>query len=166
MIIFGNFIAILLRSTKNQPVYQSRNHIRVFMLCSFVQGQPSGEAFIQLDGEQSASNVAYYKNARSLFFAGNKYPLEVVQCSGEDMNMELVGMASAAPPLLSLSPALTHSHNNNNNNTHFNNCTTSHFAAAAAAHPPQLQPPPPPYDTCTYLLKSFRQNYLKYIQLF
>ena len=59
--------------------------------CS-VQGQPSGEAFIQMNFESAAFNAAMHKNNKYLFFNGKKYYIEVLQCSGEDMNQILLGL--------------------------------------------------------------------------
>lgn len=56
------------------------------------QGQPSGEAFIQFDSEQSAYNVSSYKNCKFMYYAERKFILEVIQCSGEDMNLVLIGV--------------------------------------------------------------------------
>lgn len=56
------------------------------------QGQPSGEAFIQFDGEISSLNVSNHKNGKCMFFNGKKYFIEVIQCSGEEMNLVLLGL--------------------------------------------------------------------------
>ncbi|KAK5647185.1 hypothetical protein RI129_002077 [Pyrocoelia pectoralis] len=72
------------------------------------QGQPSGEAFIQMDSEQSAFNAAQQKHHRYMIFGKKQRYIEVFQCSGEDMNLVLTGgipapvsPAKAAPALLS-----------------------------------------------------------------
>ncbi|KAF2884210.1 hypothetical protein ILUMI_21965 [Ignelater luminosus] len=72
------------------------------------QGQPSGEAFIQMDSEQSAYNAAQQKHHRYMIFGKKQRYIEVFQCSGEDMNLVLTGgipapvsPAKAAPALLS-----------------------------------------------------------------
>lgn len=57
-----------------------------------IKGQASGEAFIQFDGEQSAYNVCNHKNSKFMFFTGRKYFIEVLQCSGEEMNLVLMGV--------------------------------------------------------------------------
>lgn len=58
---------------------------------SFKQGQPSGEAFIQMDSEESARLCAQRKHNQFMVF-GKKYRyIEVFQCSGDDMNMVLNG---------------------------------------------------------------------------
>ncbi|XP_054740728.1 RNA-binding protein fusilli isoform X1 [Anastrepha obliqua] len=55
------------------------------------QGQPSGEAFIQMDSEESARLCASRKHNQFMMF-GKKYRyIEVFQCSGDDMNMVLNG---------------------------------------------------------------------------
>uniref|UniRef100_A0A034W8Q1 RNA-binding protein fusilli n=1 Tax=Bactrocera dorsalis TaxID=27457 RepID=A0A034W8Q1_BACDO len=55
------------------------------------QGQPSGEAFIQMDSEESARLCALRKHNQFMMF-GKKYRyIEVFQCSGDDMNMVLNG---------------------------------------------------------------------------
>jgi epithelial splicing regulatory protein 1/2 len=56
------------------------------------QRQPSGEAFIQFDSEQAAYNVHVHKNAKSMHFNSKKIPIEVIQCSGEEMNLVLMGI--------------------------------------------------------------------------
>ncbi|XP_055853789.1 RNA-binding protein fusilli isoform X1 [Episyrphus balteatus] len=55
------------------------------------QGQPSGEAFIQMDSEEAARQCAQRKHNQFMVF-GKKYRyIEVFQCSGDDMNMVLSG---------------------------------------------------------------------------
>lgn len=80
-----------------------------------MQGQPSGEAFIQMDSEQSAFVTAQQKHHRYMIFGKKQRYIEVFQCSGEDMNLVLTGgmpnsaagaaapvkAAGAAPALLS-----------------------------------------------------------------
>ena len=46
------------------------------------QGQPSGEAFIQLDSESASFNVSNHKNGKCMYFNGKKHFLEAIQCSG------------------------------------------------------------------------------------
>lgn len=55
------------------------------------QGQPSGEAFIQMDSEQSAYITAQQKHYRNMIFGKKQRYIEVFQCSGEDMNLVLTG---------------------------------------------------------------------------
>lgn len=55
------------------------------------QGQPSGEAFIQMDSEGSAFLAAQRKHHRCMIFGKKQRYIEVFQCSGEDMNLVLTG---------------------------------------------------------------------------
>ncbi|XP_075227568.1 epithelial splicing regulatory protein fusilli [Lycorma delicatula] len=55
------------------------------------QGQPSGEAFIQMDSEASAFLAAQQKHHRYMIFGKKQRYIEVFQCSGEDMSMVLTG---------------------------------------------------------------------------
>ena len=57
-----------------------------------MKGQASGESFIQFDGEQSSLNASMHKNGKCLFFANKKFFIEVLQCSGEEMNLVLMGI--------------------------------------------------------------------------
>ncbi|KAI4474127.1 hypothetical protein M0802_015769 [Mischocyttarus mexicanus] len=59
------------------------------------QGQPSGEAFIQMDSESSAHACATQRHHRFMVFGKKQRYIEVFQCSGEDMNLVLTG---AVPP--------------------------------------------------------------------
>ncbi|XP_047119808.1 RNA-binding protein fusilli isoform X2 [Schistocerca piceifrons] len=65
------------------------------------QGQPSGEAFIQMDSEQSAFLSAQQKHHRYMTFGKKQRYIEVFQCSGEDMNLVLTG----GIPTSAVSPA-------------------------------------------------------------
>ncbi|XP_063218034.1 RNA-binding protein fusilli isoform X6 [Bacillus rossius redtenbacheri] len=69
------------------------------------QGQPSGEAFIQMDSEQSAFHTAQQKHHRYMVFGKKQRYIEVFQCSGEDMNMVLTGGIPAGPPVSPAKPA-------------------------------------------------------------
>ncbi|XP_052843011.1 RNA-binding protein fusilli isoform X5 [Drosophila gunungcola] len=67
------------------------------------QGQPSGEAFIQMDAEDSARLCAQRKHNQFMVFGKKFRYIEVFQCSGDDMNMVLNGglaspVAQAPPP--------------------------------------------------------------------
>ncbi|XP_034479399.1 RNA-binding protein fusilli isoform X3 [Drosophila innubila] len=64
------------------------------------QGQPSGEAFIQMDSEDSARLCAQRKHNQYMIFGKKLRYIEVFQCSGDDMNQVLNGgLASpVAPP--------------------------------------------------------------------
>ncbi|XP_072389210.1 RNA-binding protein fusilli isoform X1 [Diabrotica undecimpunctata] len=95
------------------------------------QGQPSGEAFIQMDSEQSAFMTAQQKHHRNMAFGKKQRYIEVFQCSGEDMNLVLTGglptpPAKAATALLSpgMLPPIAHL-------------------------PPTNIPPPPPPQSAT-----------------
>ncbi len=61
-------------------------------LWMYQQGQPSGEAFIQFDGELSSFNASNHKNGKCMYFGSKKYFIEVIQCSGEEMNLVLLGL--------------------------------------------------------------------------
>ncbi|CAF3545511.1 unnamed protein product, partial [Rotaria sp. Silwood2] len=63
---------------------------KVFVYC--FKGQPSGEAFIQMDSEGASFNAATHKNNKYMFYNGKKRYIEVLQCSGEDMNHILLGL--------------------------------------------------------------------------
>ncbi|KAK6632912.1 hypothetical protein RUM43_012655 [Polyplax serrata] len=51
-----------------------------------VHGQPSGEAFIQMNSEASASQAANHCHHRYINFGKKQRYVEVFQCSGDDMN--------------------------------------------------------------------------------
>ena len=55
------------------------------------QGQPSGEAFIQMDSEGGAFGAANSKHHRYMVFGKKQRYIEVFQCSGEDMSVVLTG---------------------------------------------------------------------------
>lgn len=55
------------------------------------QGQPSGEAFIQMDSEQAACLTAHNRHHRYMVFGKKQRYIEVFQCSGDDMNLVLTG---------------------------------------------------------------------------
>ncbi|VEN48780.1 unnamed protein product [Callosobruchus maculatus] len=118
------------------------------------QGQPSGEAFIQMDSEQSAFVAAHLKHHHYMTFGKKQRYIEVFQCSGEDMNLVLTGglphprvVSPAAAPKPPATAAVR--------------AAQAHAAAAAAAHDMlslggnQLMPPaaaapafgPPPPGT-------------------
>merc|ERR1719186_2030116 len=61
------------------------------------QGQPSGEAFIQMDGEVSAQAAANTRHNRYMNIGKKQRYIEVLQCSGEDMSLVLTGGALAPP---------------------------------------------------------------------
>lgn len=45
-----------------------------------------------MDSEAAAFNAAAHKNNKYMFFNGKKRYIEVIQCSGEDMNHILLGL--------------------------------------------------------------------------
>ncbi|XP_053201759.1 1-phosphatidylinositol 3-phosphate 5-kinase-like isoform X1 [Panonychus citri] len=55
------------------------------------QGQPSGEAFIQMDSEQSAAMAAAQRHHKYMSFGKKQRYIEVFQCSIDDMNLVLTG---------------------------------------------------------------------------
>ncbi|XP_015183240.1 PREDICTED: RNA-binding protein fusilli isoform X2 [Polistes dominula] len=65
------------------------------------QGQPSGEAFIQMDSESSAHACATQRHHRFMVFGKKQRYIEVFQCSGEDMNLVLTGAPPSTKALLS-----------------------------------------------------------------
>ena len=71
-------------------------------ICFHFQGTPSGEAFIQMDSEQSAEQAAVNKHKKFMFIGAKKRYIEVLQSSGEDMNLVLTTGVNALP-----SPAAT-----------------------------------------------------------
>ncbi|XP_035702369.1 RNA-binding protein fusilli isoform X2 [Folsomia candida] len=62
------------------------------------QGQPSGEAFIQMDSEPSAFLASTQKHHRYMLHFKKQRYIEVFQCSGDDMNLVLTG-GQISPPL-------------------------------------------------------------------
>ncbi|XP_039297317.1 RNA-binding protein fusilli isoform X2 [Nilaparvata lugens] len=69
------------------------------------QGQPSGEAFIQMDSESSAFMTAQQKHHRYMFYGKKQRYIEVFQCSGDDMSMVLTGNYPATSlPTSAVSP--------------------------------------------------------------
>jgi len=62
------------------------------------QGQPSGEAFIQMDSESSANSAATNRHNIYMVIGKKQRYIEVLQCSGEDMSLVLTGGLGAPPP--------------------------------------------------------------------
>ncbi|XP_043222924.1 epithelial splicing regulatory protein 1-like isoform X2 [Amphibalanus amphitrite] len=60
------------------------------------QGQPSGEAFIQMVSEEAAFLASKDRHHRYMPFGKKQRYIEVFQCSGDDMNLVLSGSVSAA----------------------------------------------------------------------
>eukprot|EP00095_Tigriopus_kingsejongensis_P008653 maker-scaffold537_size144400-snap-gene-0.21 protein:Tk08653 transcript:maker-scaffold537_size144400-snap-gene-0.21-mRNA-1 annotation:"rna-binding protein fusilli isoform x2" len=70
------------------------------------QGQPSGEAFIEMTSEPAAFQSAHHRHHRNMTFGKKQRYIEVFQCSGEDMNFVLTGnsLAGVGGPPSSQSP--------------------------------------------------------------
>lgn len=65
-------------------------------------GQPSGEAFIQMDSEHSSFMASQQRHHRYMPFGKKQRYIEVFQCSGEDMHMVLTGgLPTQRPPVVS-----------------------------------------------------------------
>ncbi|KAI4469160.1 heterogeneous nuclear ribonucleoprotein-related [Holotrichia oblita] len=114
------------------------------------QGQPSGEAFIQMDSEHSAFITAQNKHHRYMIFGKKQRYIEVFQCSGEDMNLVLTGgipapvsPAKAAPALLS--PGM--------------------LPSIAPLPPTNIPPPPPPSTSVAPISQSYVQPAAHHHQL-
>ncbi|CAG7819135.1 unnamed protein product [Allacma fusca] len=70
------------------------------------QAQPSGEAFIQMNSEESAFLAAQAKHHRYMMHFKKQRYIEVFQCSGDDMNLVLTG-GLPSPPKALVSPGGT-----------------------------------------------------------
>ena len=68
-----------------------------------LQGEPSGEAFIQMKTEEAAQLTVVNRHRRQIIYAGKKRVIEVIQCSGEDMNIVLTHGISS-PTLSPVTP--------------------------------------------------------------
>ncbi len=114
------------KQSRNLPIESNVEHILGFMgvhsqhivpqgvhMIFNANCQPSGEAFIQFDSEISALNVSSFKNGKLMFFAGKRFVIEVLQCSGEEMNMVLMGIL----------PSSLINHSANSNSFHFDHST-------------------------------------------
>ncbi|XP_011865109.1 PREDICTED: RNA-binding protein fusilli [Vollenhovia emeryi] len=71
------------------------------------QGQPSGEAFIQMDSEASAYACASQRHHRYMIYGKKQRYIEVFQCSGDDMNLVLTGAVTPPSTKALLSPGGT-----------------------------------------------------------
>lgn len=73
------------------------------MIGFLLQGQPSGEAFIQMDSETSAFHAANNRHHQTMTYGKKQRYVEVFQCSGDDMNSILTGgqVSPKATPMLS-----------------------------------------------------------------
>ncbi|XP_032572358.1 RNA-binding protein fusilli isoform X4 [Drosophila sechellia] len=110
------------------------------------QGQPSGEAFIQMDLEESARLCAQRRHHHYMMF-GKKYRyIEVFQCSGDDMNMVLNG-GLASPVSQPPPPHLGHAHKQQSLLAATTGATVlgAHFGGPFPAY--GAAPPPPPPHT-------------------
>ncbi|RWS31711.1 RNA-binding protein fusilli-like protein, partial [Leptotrombidium deliense] len=83
-------LEFLCENAKN-IVYQG-----VHMVYNAQVGQPSGEAFIQMDSEQSAALAATQRHHKYMIFGKKQRYIEVFQCSIDDMNLVLTG---GVPPM-------------------------------------------------------------------
>ncbi|CAG5126275.1 unnamed protein product, partial [Candidula unifasciata] len=69
-------------------------------------GEPSGEAFIQLDSEEAATMSVISRHKRPMTFTNKKRVIDVIQCSGNDMSLVLTsGMPQMPIPLPAMLPA-------------------------------------------------------------
>nr|NP_001246347.1 fusilli, isoform H [Drosophila melanogaster]AFH08101.1 fusilli, isoform H [Drosophila melanogaster] len=110
------------------------------------QGQPSGEAFIQMDLEESARLCAQRRHNHYMMF-GKKYRyIEVFQCSGDDMNMVLNG-GLASPVAQPPPPHLGHAHKQQSLLAATTGATVlgAHYGGPFPAY--GAAPPPPPPHT-------------------
>ncbi|KAL6441482.1 hypothetical protein ACFW04_003578 [Cataglyphis niger] len=100
------------------------------------QGQPSGEAFIQMDSEASAYACASQRHHRYMVFGKKQRYIEVFQCSGDDMNLVLTGAVTPPSTKALLSPGTL---------TTQTSATLTHPSAPTAmpVPVPTAQPPPP-----------------------
>ncbi|XP_070163335.1 RNA-binding protein fusilli isoform X1 [Polyergus mexicanus] len=101
------------------------------------QGQPSGEAFIQMDSEASAYACASQRHHRYMIYGKKQRYIEVFQCSGDDMNLVLTGAVTPPSTKALLSPGTL---------TTQTSATLTHPSAPTAmpVPVPTAQPPPPP----------------------
>ncbi|KAJ8925573.1 hypothetical protein NQ315_009413 [Exocentrus adspersus] len=112
------------------------------------QGQPSGEAFIQMDSEQSAFITAQQKHHRYMIFGKKQRYIEVFQCSGEDMNLVLTGGIPASVSPTKAAPALLSPGGNIlptpsfHPGPNFSGFAPVQLAAAPIGPPRQFLPPP------------------------
>jgi hypothetical protein len=65
-----------------------------------LQGEPSGEAFIQMVDALSAENTCRFKNGYLMSHRGKKHPIGLLQVSGDEMSMILANysLPAALPP--------------------------------------------------------------------
>ncbi|XP_016985349.1 RNA-binding protein fusilli isoform X4 [Drosophila rhopaloa] len=110
------------------------------------QGQPSGEAFIQMDLEDSARLCAQRKHNQFMVFGKKFRYIEVFQCSGDDMNMVLNG-GLASPVAQAAQPHHGHAHKQQSLLAATTGATVlgAHFGGPFPAY--GAAPPPPPPHT-------------------
>lgn len=65
------------------------------------QTQPSGEAYVQMDSEQSARAAAHHRHHRYMVYGKKQRYIEVFQCSSDDMNFLAGGRFPLRASLLS-----------------------------------------------------------------
>uniref|UniRef100_A0A915KAL6 RRM domain-containing protein n=1 Tax=Romanomermis culicivorax TaxID=13658 RepID=A0A915KAL6_ROMCU len=70
------------------------------------QGHPSGEAFIQLDGEMAAAAAAADRHNKYMQIGKKQRYIEVFQCSADDMNLVLTGPTALQTSLITAANAL------------------------------------------------------------
>ena len=111
------------------PIFRRFLHFYKF---SF-QKQPSGEAFIQMKSEHAAFQAAQQKHYHHMVLGKKQRYIEVIQCSGDDMNYHLTGNnpVAAANGVLSTGP-VTSVTSSPVKNTMMNQAA---MAAAAASNP-------------------------------
>lgn len=107
----------------------------IYSLKLFYQGQPSGEAFIQMDSEASAYACASQRHHRYMIYGKKQRYIEVFQCSGDDMNLVLTGAVTPPSTKALLSPGTL---------TTQTSATFTHPSAPTAmpVPVPTAQPPP------------------------
>lgn len=108
-----------------------------------LQGQPSGEAFIQMDSEQSAFTTAQQKHHRYMIFGKKQRYIEVFQCSGEDMNLVLTGGIPAPVSPAKANPALL---------------SPGMLSTIAPLPPTNIPPPPPPNTSVNQISQNIVSN--------
>lgn len=101
------FYLSLLHGLKQGSYGQSSVDTRIFYgffkRVATPQGQPSGEAFIQMETESAAFHAANQRHHQYMVFGKKQRYVEVFQCSGDDMNAILTGgqLSPKATPVLS-----------------------------------------------------------------
>ncbi|KAH8401572.1 hypothetical protein KR009_006685 [Drosophila setifemur] len=98
------------------------------------QGQPSGEAFIQMDSEDSARLCAQRKHNQFMVFGKKFRYIEVFQCSGDDMNMVLNG-GLASPVAQAPTAHHGHAHGHGHKQPSLLSATTAGMFSAAGQSP-------------------------------